>query len=93
MWRHLRPGIDALTRLVKALGRDAREAMAEANALHRYPWRVAWLIGVAHPRAWDLCRFCKGKGRDGRKKGPCFMCKGAGYRVTEEEVLLPEGQT
>ena len=68
LWRHLRPGIDGLIRLVKALGRDAREAMAEAIAVCRYPWRVASLIGVAHPRAWDPCRFCNGKGREGREK-------------------------
>jgi hypothetical protein len=93
IWRRLRPGIDGLIRLVEGLGRDAREAMAEAMAVRRYPYRVALLIGVAHPRAWDLCRFCNGKGRDGRRKQPCVMCDGAGYRVTEEEVLPPEGQT
>jgi hypothetical protein len=93
IWRRLRPGIDGLIRLVQGLGRDAREAMAEAMAVRRYPYRVASLIGVAHPRAWDLCRFCNGKGREGRRKTPCVMCDGAGYRVTEEEVLPPEGQT
>ena len=79
LWRHLRPGVDALTRLIEGRGRDVHEFMAAFGQTLRYPHRVAELLNVSHPRHWIACPRCSGRGRKKGQRKPCPWCDGAAY--------------
>jgi hypothetical protein len=79
LWRHLRPGFDALARLIEGRGRDVNKFMAEFSHGLRFPRRVAELLTVRDPRHWIACMSCSGKGRKKGEKKPCSGCDGAAY--------------
>jgi hypothetical protein len=79
LWRRLRPGFDALTRLIEGQGRDVHEFMAEFSHTLRFPHRVTELLKVSHPRHWVACLRCSGKGRKKGERKPCSGCDGAAY--------------
>jgi hypothetical protein len=79
LWRHLRPGVDALTRLIEGRGRDVHKFVAEFSNTLRFPRRVTELLKVRHPRHWIACMRCSGKGRKKGEKKPCSGCDGAAY--------------
>jgi hypothetical protein len=79
LWRYLRPGFDALTRLIEGRGRDVHEFVAEFSHGLRFPRRVTELLNVRHPRHWIACMGCSGKGRKKGEKKPCSQCDGAAY--------------
>ena len=80
LWRHLRPGVELLTRLIEGRGRDVHEFMAEFSEFtFRFPRRVAELLNVKHPRHWIACWSCSGKGRKKGERKPCSGCYGAAY--------------
>jgi hypothetical protein len=80
-WRSLRPGFDALTRLIEGRGRDVHKFVAEFSRTLRFPHRVSELLNVSHPRHWIACMRCSGKGRKKGEKKPCSGCDGAAYWV------------
>jgi hypothetical protein len=79
LWRHLRPGIDGLIRLIEGRGRDVHKFMAEPSHVLRFHCRVNWLLNAPHPRHWIVCRSCSGKGHAKGAKKPCCSCDGAAY--------------
>jgi hypothetical protein len=81
LWRHLRPGVDGLIRLIEGRGRDVHKFVAEFSHGLRFPRRVTELLKVSHPRHWIACMRCSGKGRKKGQKLPCSGCDGAGYWV------------
>jgi hypothetical protein len=81
LWRHLRPGLDEITRLIEGRGRDVHKFMAEFSNTLRFPHRVSELLKARHPRHWIACMTCLGKGRKKGEKKPCSRCDGAAYWV------------
>jgi ParB-like chromosome segregation protein Spo0J len=44
-------------------------------------------ISVSHPKDWQLCDICTGKGKPPRSSSPCTKCYGGGYLLSVERFL------
>ena len=80
LWRRTWPEVARMIQRLKAHIPELCEAVAKGEPLYyQYARQLTDMVLFRHPDSWYVCSYCKGKGRKGREKEPCFICGGGGF--------------